>query len=202
MKKVLVQCLLLLVITAGCKQIVLWKYGIRSPKTETPESILAFAKKSGQDPGNIYIFRDSLAYSHFMKDSIYKKASFSAIVFNARGFLVDYKDSASCQWSAAAHIRKLKKDTSYRVDESRKLPDVASSLVPLVRQSVEDSNAGGVDYTVVFTWARYIGKLNERLFCINEIAKNNPNAVIRVISLNVDMQKSWNLRKDQKVKLN
>ena len=202
MKKTLLPFLLVLYMTTGCKQIAMWKYGIKNPKTETPESILAFAKKQGQDPENIYLFRDSVAYTKFMKDSLYKNAYFSAIVFNEKGLLKNYKDSSTCQWSAVNYVEKLKKDTVYRVDESHKLSSVIATLIPLNMKASQTVNAPGYDYTVIFTWAKYIGKLNKRLFCINEAAQNNPHAKIRVISLNVDMQKSWNLQKSQKVKIN
>ena len=202
MKKILFLFVMVLFLTIGCKQIVIWKYGIRSPRNETPESIIAFAKKQGQSPENIYMFRDSVSYLKFMKDSIYKRSCFSAIVFNEKGFLVNYKDSAGCQWSAAGYIAKLKKDTIYRTDESHLISSVIPSLIPVTGSASPDLHAQGFDYTVVFTWAKYIGKLNDRLFCINEIAKNNPYARLRVISLNVDMQKSWCLRDDQKTKLN
>ena len=202
MKKILFLFVMVLFLTIGCKQIVIWKYGIRSPKTETPESIIAFAKKQGQSPENIYMFRDSAGYFRFMKDSIYKRACFSAIVFNDKGILVNYKDSASCQWSAAGYIAKLKKDTTYRTDESRMISSVIPSLMPVTGCASPDLQGQGFDYTIIFTWAKYIGKLNDRLFRINEIAKNNPRARLRVISLNVDMQQSWCLREDQKTKLN
>jgi hypothetical protein len=201
MKKILFLFLLVLYMTAGCKQIILWKYGVKKPQIETPESILAFARKQRQNPDNIYLFRDSVGFMKFVKDSLYKKSCFSAIVFNDKGLVLNYKDSSSCQWSAGSYIQELKKDTVYRIDESHKFPALIPSLVPLTGQTLFAMNAPGYDYTVIFTWAKYIGKLNERLFCINEAAKNNHNANIRVISLNVDMQKSWDLRKDQKVKI-
>ncbi len=202
MKKIIPFFLLVLFLTTGCKQIAMWKYGIKTPKTETPESILAYAKKQGQNTDNIYMFKDSASYTKFLKDSLYKKAFLSAIVFNDKGLLMNYKDSTSCQWSAVAYIKKLKTDTIYRIDESRKFLSVIPFLIPLNAQATQTMNAAGYDYTVIFTWAKYIGKLNERLFCINEAAKNNTNVKIRVISLNVDVQKSWDLQKSGKMKMN
>jgi hypothetical protein len=202
MKKIIPFSLLVLFMTAGCKQLIIWKYGIKKPKTETPESILAFAIKQGQNPDNIYLFRDSVCFKTFMKDSLYKKAYFSAIVFNDKGLIMNYKDSASCQWSASAYIQQLKKDTVYMIDDSHKFSSIISSLTPLNGQNLNVMNAQNYDYTVVFTWAKYIGKLNERLFRINEFAKNNPYAKIRVISLNVDVQKSWALRENPKLNVN
>ena len=201
MKKHLCMFALMLILASGCKPLILWRYGIRSPKVETPESILTFARKYRQNPDNIYLFRDSVAYLGFMRDTIYKKAFFSALVFNRNGSLVNYKDSASCQWSAAAYIEKLRSDTSYKTDASRKFSGVFASMIPLSGHGGYEAN-DNYDYTVVFTWAKFIGKLNDRLFCIHEAALKNTRANIRVISLNVDMQKSWNLRENQKETMN
>ena len=54
--------------------------------------------------------------------------------------------------------------------------------------------------TVIITWAKFIGKMNERLFVVSESVKDNKNAKIRLILLNSDMQKSWNLNESQKIK--
>lgn len=202
MKKLVPFIILFVFLGSGCKQLILWKYGVRNPKKETAESIRAYATKYGQDPGKVWLFRDSTAFSWFSSDSIYRKTCFGAIVFNDIGLLLNYRDSSSCQWSAAAYVNQLKRDTTYRIDESRKFPAVFSYLVPLAGRSSLAADTSRYDYTVVFTWAKYLGKMNERLFTINDAARSNPHANIRVISLNIDMQKSWGLRKSQKLHYN
>jgi hypothetical protein len=202
MKKNLLLLILIASLTSGCKQLVLWKYGIHSPKPETPESILTFAEKNKQPSDNIYLFRDSLAYARFMKDSLLKTAYFSAIVFNRKGEFIEYKNPASCQWSAAEYVEKLKRDTTYQALDAPKLWTVIPGLIGLNGTSFPVPDSGKVDYTIIFTWAKYIGKLNERLFCINDAARNNRQAEIRVISLNVDVQKSWNMKNNQKIRMN
>jgi hypothetical protein len=202
MKRQLFLLLLSICIFAGCKQIVIWKYGIRSPKMETPGSITDYAKKQGQNPDNIWLFTDSVAFARFNKDSLFRKSYFGALVFNRQGLVINFKDTASCQWSVANSVRKLKRDSVYEIDTSRTCRGLMSSLVPLTGILIHPNDVEEYDYTVVYTWAKYIGKLNERLFEISEAARNNSSASIRVISLNVDMQKSWNLRKDQRIRMN
>jgi hypothetical protein len=189
-------------ISAGCKQMVIWRYGIRSPRMETPQSITDYARKQGQDPDNVWLFSDSAAFAKFNRDTLYRKSYFGALVFSRQGLVINFKDTATCQWSVANAVREMKKDSLYRIDKSRKYEDLMSSLVPLTGISFLSKDMKEYDYTVIFTWAKYIGKLNERLFEITEAARNNSNANIRVIALNVDMQKSWNLRKDQRIRIN
>lgn len=202
MKKFFILFAMALLVTIGCKQMIVWKYGITSPRSETPESVVSFARGFRQDPENIFIFRDTTGYFAFMQDSIYRKSCFSAIVFNAKGMLIRYKDTGSCQWSAAAAVKRLKKDTVYSVEGSCSLATLTAGLVSASGDSVFADRPDSIDFTVIYTWANYLGKLNERLFAIGEAVRNNPNARIRVISLNIDMQKSWKLRKDQMVRFN
>jgi hypothetical protein len=191
MKKHLIPILIFAMFFSGCKQIILWKYGVRDPRIETRESLLKYIQKQGQDPENIYLFRDTLAYNSFFKDTVFKKAFFSAIVFDKKGSIVDYKDPKSCQWAAVGYIEKLKRDTLYALDTTHNIFTVLPSIVPLNDRHPVSINQPDYDYTVIFTWAKYIGKLNDRLFVISEAAKNNKKASIRVISLNIDIQDSW-----------
>ena len=199
MKKNLLLLLLILNLASGCKQITIWKYGIRSPKTETPESILDYALKNGQNPENIFLFRDSSGFFSFFRDSLYKTSYFSAIVFDKNERLINFKDTSKCQWTTANEVGKLKKDTIYPSFLTHRLDSVISLLKPLGIDTA--GSAEDYDFTVIFTWAKYIGQLNNRLFSIQDASAKNKNARIRVISLNLDMQKSWGLTKEQKVRL-
>ena len=58
---------------------------------------------------------------------------------------------------------------------------------------------GDFDFIVVNTWAKFLGKYNERLFLVNETVKKRTDLKILMINLNIDMQKSWNLSEDQKI---
>lgn len=199
MKKFLFLFLLILYLSTGCKQISIWKYGIRSPQIETPETILDYAIKNGQDPRNIFLFRDSSGFFSFLKDSLYKTSYFSAIVFDNNGHLINVNDTSGCQWSVVNKIEKLKKDTIYPSLLTHQLSTVTSLLMPLCKDTA--GTAEEFDFTVIYTWAKYIGQLNNRLFSIHDATKKNKNARIRVISLNLDMMKSWGLTKEQRIRL-
>jgi hypothetical protein len=56
------------------------------------------------------------------------------------------------------------------------------------------------DFTVIVTWAKFIGTYNSRLFALSEAVKHCP-AHIRMIWLNVDMLESWKLKTGQKVNI-
>ena len=57
------------------------------------------------------------------------------------------------------------------------------------------------DFTIIVTWAKFLGTYNARLFDLADAVKQNKTARIRLIWLNADMQKSWNLTKEQKLEI-
>jgi hypothetical protein len=201
MKQLLLFCLLLLSISS-CKQLVMWKEGIHQPSAVTTEEITMFVKKWNRNPDSIYVFKDSTSYFSTLRNKETKAMFLGALVFNEEGLLRNYKDSTSCQWSAGSFISKLKADSAYILDTSLKYQSILKSLVNLSGKPVETVTDEKYDYTVLYGWGTFMGKYNERLFCIEGGAKLNPTAKVRVYSVNMDMLKSWNLNKDQVIRFN
>lgn len=196
MKQKYLFILLIPLILGGCKQIILKSQGITKPKPETPESVLEFVNKWKEDPGTVYLFKDSTAYKKFMRTSVYKKNLPGTVFFNEKGMLNHLIDSTKCQWSGGYYTSRLKSDTTYQADTNYTYQKILSSLIPL---KVEE-NKENFDFTVIVTWAVFLGKYNERQFSVSQAARENKKARIRVILLNIDTQKSWNLQKDKGLK--
>ena len=55
------------------------------------------------------------------------------------------------------------------------------------------------DFTIIVTWAKFLGDYNSRLFVLSEAVEQNKTARIRLIWLNIDMQESWKLTPEQKL---
>jgi hypothetical protein len=187
------------ILISGCKQILMWKYGITNPKIETHESILKFAKEYNQDPKQIFIFKDTSSYFSSMKDTIFKKNILSVLFFNEHEFFIDYRKNGQCQWSGGAFLHQFSKDSTYSIDSAFQLSSFNNKIIPILpEEQLHDS--GDYDLTIIEIWAKFIGKYNERLFCVSDVAKNRHDLKIRIVLLNMDMLKDWNLNKDQMLK--
>jgi hypothetical protein len=200
MKWIFFTSLMVILSLAGCKQIVMWRYGMHEPREETPASVAAVLKSLGKPADNVYLFRDSAGYCRYMDDSVFHRNLLGALFFTDRGLMYNYKDPASCQWSAGRFIGSLRADTAYAVDTGYRYQDLLKVIVPLEPGVGEAPAAGAFDYTVVITWGCFLGRYNERLFMADSAAAVNTRARIRVICLCADMMKAWSLRDDQKLK--
>lgn len=80
-----------------------------------------------------------------------------------------------------------------------RLQDILDCIVPL------DGQPGEVpadpDFTVVVTWAKFLGRYNYRLFDLEAAVAGNSVASIRLVWLNTDMQRSWELRANQRIRV-
>jgi hypothetical protein len=187
------------ILTSGCKQILMWKYGITNPKIETPETILKFANKYNQDPNKVFIFKDTTSYFSSMNDTLFKKNILSILFFNQDGVFIDYRKNGQCQWSGGAFLQHYSKDSTYSIDNTFQLNSIITKIIPIIPEGkLKDT----IDYdlTIIGIWANFIGKYNERIFCVSDVAKNRQDLKLRIIFLNIDMLKEWNLNKDQMLK--
>jgi len=189
----------ILLIMSSCIPIVKWKYGITNPKEETPSSLLKFLKKMDQPPKDFYIFRDSTAYCRYLNDPVFKKNLIGSLFFSEEGLLLDVKDTAKCQWSVSSFIQNLEQSGSFRFDSACRYQEILPFLLPLTGLYDTASQEAVYDYTVIITWAKFAGKLNQRLFNAADLVKDIKYKSVRLIFINIDMQKSWVLRKDQKM---
>ena len=136
-----------------------------------------------------------------MSDSVLKSLLASPIFFRS-----DLKrmarDTTHCQWSGGAQVQNLKKDTTYTCYDELNFSDIWPYIKPLSDTVVKPVvNPGDYDFILVYTWARFLGKFNERILNVSDDIENRPDLKILLVYLNFDMQKSWNLSKDQRYKL-
>jgi hypothetical protein len=186
-----------LLLFSGCKQVVYWKYGMHDPGEETCQSLIGFLNSMKQPLDRQYYFRDSASYLKFIWSPFYKKHILTTILFSDRGRLDRLVDSTRCQWSGYNYIMKLRSDSLFSSDTNIRYQAILKDIVPLDGNSLPDTVR--YDFTVLVTWGKFLGKYNERLF-INDLAvKENKRARIRLVYVNIDMQKCWNLTGEQKL---
>jgi hypothetical protein len=200
MKKMLCFSVLIFLLFNGCTSLVKLYYGITDPKAESPESLTRFLKRHHYPVETFFVFRDSASYLRMVKDPHLKKYILSTMIIDP-----DFKkiatDSSRCQWSGGYLIDHLKRDTVYPVETLLDIEKLFSEIVAVPDPSTKLPARGEFDFLVINTWAKFIGKMNERLFETIPSARKRKDLRILVINLNVDIQKSWNMTKSRIKKL-
>ncbi len=189
---------LLIICTAGCKSYIKYKYGITQPREETPGKLLVFLEKHNFPTDNLYLFSDSGSYSHAVRNPEFRKHLPGHMIFDRDGALLQ-RDTMQCQWAGYDMIKSLNRDATYEKSPGFQLGEILGHIQPFGKNSVPDDTLKDPDFTVIVTWAKFIGTYNYRLFRLSDAPKLNNTARIRMIWLNIDMQESWHLTAEQKV---
>ena len=185
----------------GCKTYMKLKYGVTQPKQETPAKLISFLEKYNFPTQNMYVFSDSAGYIQEMKNPTFSKYILSNMIFDHDGILLK-RDTAQCQWSGYDKIKSLRIDSLYEKNDELRLTQLLEKIRPFGKSDIPGTELKNPDFTVVVTWAKFLGSYNYRLFVLDEAVNLNKTARIRLIWLNIDMQKSWSLTPGQKVAIN
>ncbi|MEI6454864.1 MAG: hypothetical protein WCO93_01125 [bacterium] len=197
--RMMIAAVIFILLSAGCRQVVKMRYGVREPREETPASIIGFLKRMDQSAGSCFIFRDSASFCGYIKNPVFRENLLGSFFFNSRGLIIHYKDTNKCRWSATTFIKNLRNDTLYQVDTTFRFNELLSHLSPLITGDTMNIKETDYDFVIVITWAMFAGKLNERLFHADEALAENPRIRAGVLFLNMDMQKDWKLQQGQKL---
>lgn len=192
--------ILLLALLAGCKGYMKMRYGMTQPKEETPESLVKFLEKNRFPANHLYMFRDSATYVKAMADNVIMNNILSHMLFDRHGKLIP-RDSSKCQWAGSQVISSLSNDSTYSTDDGITLQALLGMIVPFGPPETEDNVTRDPDFTLVVIWSKFLGRYNYRLFQLDSAVSENRQVLIRMIRLNMDMQKSWNLGPEQRLKI-
>ena len=195
MKRSLILCCLTLLLFSGCKQVLMWRYGIHDPREEKVTSIEKFLITHDFPTANVAIFKDSTTWNTFLKDSVYQRNILSTMFFSRDGLLDQFKDTSQCQWSGGYQVRLLRKDTIYHSDTTCQFAALMSMVKPLTSNTPFDT--AGADYYAVITWGSFLGKYNDRLFGVQDAIASLQEVRVVPVFLCIDMLKEWNLTKNQ-----
>jgi hypothetical protein len=200
MKPIYIILSLLVLSLTGCVTIVKWKYGITNPREQTPEKIISFLERHAYPDSCQFIFNDSLAYFQGLRNPVFRKNLIGHMIFDGKGSLLQH-DTAQCQWSGYDVIRSLNPDSVYLNLNGLQLADILDHIHPIGSNPGQDPKLLHPDFTIIVTWAAFLGTYSARLFELSEAVKENTTGKVRLIWLNIDMQESWKLTKDQKMEI-
>jgi hypothetical protein len=184
----------------GCKSYMQYKYGITHPKQETPEKLVSFLEKQHFPEQNLYLFSDSGAYMNALNNPVFSINLLGHMIFDHNGNLLE-RDTAKCQWAGSTMIKMLNKDSTYKKVQGLQLKDILQHIEPFGKNATREVIITDPDFTIIVTWAKFLGKYNYRLFDLSEALKQNQTARIRIIWLNIDMLESWELKPEQKLSI-
>jgi hypothetical protein len=185
---------LILMISSSCSTYVRYKYGIKNPGAETVAGLIRFLEKNGYPITNQYLFADTTCYRSTMQAEGFRKNLLSFMIFDRNGRLLE-KDTARCQWAGFDVIRSLHPDTLYKTDTTFHFSRLEGCIGSFGMCRCFAKTEPAPDFVVVITWGKFLGRYNYRLFDLEQAVRQNRHAGIRLVWLNIDMQRSWNLGK-------
>lgn len=190
----------LIPVFSGCTTYMTFKHGMTQPGEESPATLVAFLEKEHFPAGNQYLFFDSASFNRAISTPWFRKNLLSHMIFDRSGILLQ-RDTTKCQWSGFDRIRSLSPDSAYEKCNGPGLDQILRDIQPFGPGPDRDDATQIHDFTLIVTWAKFLGTYNARLFVLQDAVKQNKTARIRLIWLNVDMQKSWSLSDGQKMKI-
>ena len=172
-------------------------YGIKRPRPESSSSITAYAEKKGYPTQNIAVFSDSSNYLEMIRNPIFRDEIFGTMIFDSDLNLLR-KDTTLCQWSGCPRLAVMHPDSVYRTVpefDSRRL----FSGLTLINDTLRPGTIanGSYDFIVVNKWAKFIGKMNDRIFPVDSCAAARKDLRIRCIDLNLDIREEWKMTRRQ-----
>ncbi|MDA9897968.1 hypothetical protein N9D69_00155 [Flavobacteriales bacterium] len=155
MKQIILTLIVFFSLTS-CTRILVKFYGLKNPEIEKYTSLSKYAlKKNMNMEGNIYAPKDSINFYHF-KNFFFVP---DAIIFNANGHFVDYRETPeSCNAGIDAFIKGLATNDTLNIDDTTLASDLLKRLIMLPNKQAVTFD-GSYDYTIVMTWAKWSGRV-------------------------------------------
>jgi hypothetical protein len=190
MKKILI--IMTFAFTAiSCNKMYLALNGIKKPRFESIESVNA--KLAQYSAGYLRINAipaDSASFVEFLK---IMRGLPSNLVFNREGMLMLPEDTGYCAGRAMEFALKLGDAMKDSVTDRIRLQDL-SKLVLSTGKDV-DLDPTKYDYSMVIFWTNFLGNANLNVFQIMEEMRQRSELKINYVLINMDVQKSWGMKK-------
>ena len=162
---------------------------VSDPGFVTEAQTITFLDRRGFETyGTYYVCRDS---SSLIKVIQTIKAIPETNFFNSQGEHLIYGDSI-CPGLAMNFAKTLKPENRSTIDSSYTLEDIMNLVKPV--GGVIYNEDPRFDFSVIFYWATFVGRINNNVFEIAEELKKNPQLKIRLLFVNVDFQDSWGMK--------
>ena len=181
----------------SCQPILKKIYGIKDPEIESEKTILKAAKKYKLDSTNILTVNS--------KDFLYVLNGQSipdAAIYDKNGKYIEYRQTdTSCNAGLFQFIPSLNLTDLYNQPDSSDLKSELKKYKDLKGNDLKTLESA--DFYVIIYWAVWTGKLNKDHVKIwEDLAKENKNAKIKVLKVNLDLQSWWDKQeRDEIIKI-
>jgi len=189
--KIWILAIFILLLNSSCQSILKKMYGVKDPEIENESTIIKTAIKYQLDTANIV----TLNSKYFVKE-LNGRAIPNAAIYDNEGNYIEYRAAdTSCNAGLFDFIPNLSIGSNYNKPDSAKLDAELKKFLDLKGNSLNTPEAA--DFYVLIYWAVWTGKLNKDHVKIwEDAAKNNKNAKVKVIKVNMDFQEHW----DEKIR--
>ncbi len=175
-----------LLIFVSCQPIMQKIYGVKDPDVENKKTIIKKAQKYELDTSNIVTVNS--------KDFLYVlngKSIPNGAVYDKKGKYIEYrKTDTTCNAGLTEFIPSLNLTDTYNQPDSSDLEKELYKFRDLKGNRL--SSREEADFYILIYWTVWIGKLNkDKVKVWEDLARENKNAKIKVIKVNLDMQAYW-----------
>lgn len=170
----------------NCQTIVKKVYGIKEPDIENRANIVKKANKFNLDTTNI-VTMNSKDFVSFLKGSGIPNAA----IYDKNGKYIEYRmTETSCNAGLFQFIPALNLNDKYNQPDSAELYTELMKFRDLNGKALTPIEQA--DFYLLIYWTVWLGKLNkDHVKVWEDLAKNNKNANIKVIKVNLDFQEYW-----------
>ena len=182
----------------ACARLAMIKEGVKQPRMEDYASLTSFLLKMGIDTSEMLCFKDTSALNHFYTQNIGIPDS---RFFNQHQDLVDYRQSPQdCNGMVAVFLEHIETIKTKEPIANHPIGNYLQELVYVTNQEPFHLEPGAYDLYLIIYWAKYLGKINKHkvfdwLSLVEAAQKRNIR--IRVIKIDADYQKAWNLTREE-----
>lgn len=173
----------------SCTSTLFLLNGVKKPRVENRESIKQFLHSLEMDKGR-QVIANFEGYQQFSLDLTLTKT----YVFNADGKFMNLPGAANaCGPAPLYFLNNLDKDKVYDYSDSVSFSDYSNFMLEPDGSNFKKINTDSVDFIVLITWAKWIGKkvLKRDVKPCVDAALTNTKSRIMLVLLNVDQQEVW-----------
>jgi hypothetical protein len=199
MKKTLLGILFTCLFASGCTKLIMYSYGIRNPKIESPKSILTYLYSNNLDTSDVYSLRDTTQLNFFFKSDIgVPEIRF----YDHNGYLMLYRDEQKCNGQNDSLINFLNPHNIVKVDSTNNLFNYLGGLKRLTANEISEDAFKNKEFYLVMYWAKYLGKTNSlKMKSWENTLKEKSNLKLKTIKVTVDYMDFWPLNKKDIAKI-
>ena len=142
---------------SSCTQVAYWVYGVHKPKPLSLEQMKEKYSKMGLSEYYVLALKDTVYYDFLAKSSSVN----SVLIFNNQNHNLKPIDEFTCTSDRLDFLSNYKNSSISKIDSSFNL-DFMDKVVPVFNNSQNSKIDSEINYTVILTFADFVGKLKEK----------------------------------------